>query len=133
MSPTNPAIGKTLHLIEGLYSIIQLGKGEEIPKWAVGSPYVSITRTDDELSIVCLTALVPPKLNSSDNWRILKVKEVLDLSLTGILSSILIPLAEGGVPVFTISTFNTDYILVKETVLSKAAELLKEAGFVIES
>jgi uncharacterized protein len=118
-----------LDLLEGLYSIAKLASDAPIPAWAHGGAFLSITRTADELSIVCRQ--VPADVVCVHGWRCLKVRGPLDFSQTGVISSIATPLAEAAVPIFVISTFDTDYILIAETHLERAIGALKSAGFAI--
>jgi len=99
-----------------------------IPDWAKSGGFVSITRTDDELSIVCAEADVPGDVKSDRGWRCFKVAGPLDLSLTGVLASLANPLAEARINIFALSTFDTDYLLVKEDKVSRAAEVLIRSG-----
>ncbi len=96
----------------------------KIPIWVEGDDYFSITRTDDELSIVCSQERVPDGIRAERDWRAFKVEGPLDFSLTGILASLTKPLAEAGISIFAISTFNTDYLLVKADKLDKAVKVL---------
>jgi hypothetical protein len=118
-----------LDLLEGLYSIAKLAPDAPVPAWAHGDDFLSITRTADELSIVC--GNIPEAIPCQRGWRCLKVRGVLDFSQTGVISSIAAPLAEAAVPIFVISTFNTDYLLIAETQLERAIATLKIAGFAI--
>ena len=89
-------------------------------------------KTDEENSLVCITQDVPENAtHRDDGWKALKIPGVLDFSLTGILSKISSVLANGGIGIFAISTFNTDYVLVKSENLSKAVDLLSNAGYKI--
>src|SRR5215470_11606505 len=118
-----------LDLLEGLYSIAKLAPDAPIPAWAHGGSFLSITRTADELSVVC--GSIPEGIPGQRGWRCLKVRGPLDFSQTGVISSMAVPLAEAGVPIFVISTFDTDYILIAETHLERAIATLKIAGFAI--
>jgi len=93
--------------------------------------FLSITKTDDELSIVCEEENIPVSVKCERNWCILKVLGPLDFSLIGILSSISTTLAKQKVSIFAISTYDTDYILVKEASLDVAIKALEEANFII--
>ena len=88
----------------------------------------SVTKTREELSIVCAEADIPEAVRSDKGWRCLKVHGPLDFSLTGVLVSLARPLAEAGVSVFVISTYDTDYLLVKEERLDSALAVLAESG-----
>ena len=117
-----------LSLLPGTFMICRLGAESIIPDWANAGSLTSITRTCDELSIVCAEANVPEGVKADRGWRCLKVEGPLDLSLTGVLASLANPLAEARVNIFAISTFDTDYLLVKEEKISLAAEVLIRSG-----
>lgn len=94
--------------------------------------FVFTGRTDEELSLVCPINLVPDNTTErNDGWKAFRIEGVLDFSLIGILSRISTCLAENGIGIFAISTFNTDYILTKESEFSKAIKLLEQAGYTI--
>lgn len=93
-------------------------------------PFYFIGRTDQELSLVCPTADAPANtVNREDGWRGFRIRGVLDFSLVGILSRLSARLADNGIGLFAVSTYNTDYILVKEEHFSRALTLLAEAGY----
>ena len=108
-------------------TIVRLNPDAPIPAWAVGS-FLSMTRTERELSIVCREELVPADLNCSRSWRRLSVEGVLNFSLTGILASLTGPLAAAGIPIFAISTYETDHLLVKDEQLDAVVAVLSAAG-----
>lgn len=91
--------------------------------------FLSITRTVTELSVVCEEGSVPPGVRAERGWRALVVEGPLDFSLTGILAGLAQTLAEAGVSIFAISTFETDIILVKEEMLVRAVDALNRAGY----
>lgn len=96
------------------------------------SPFTFLGVTDEELSLVCPSAVVPPEaLSREDGWRAMRIEGTLDFSLVGILAPIARILAESAVGIFAVSTFNTDYILVKEENLEKAASALRENGYTV--
>ena len=113
-------------------AICRLGPDDEIPSWVQDSELNAIVRTPDELSIVCDERSVPGSIKVDKGWRILKVAGPLDFSQVGVLAAILRPLAQAGVSIFTISTFDTDYILVKEENLELAVNILISSGHIIE-
>jgi hypothetical protein len=117
-----------LSLLPGTFAICRLGPEAIIPDWANAGGFVSITRTSDELSIVCLEVNVPAGVKADRGWRCFKVEGPLDLSLTGVLASLANPLAEARINIFAISTFDTDYLLVKEDKVSRASEVLIRSG-----
>ena len=89
-----------------------------------------LSRTDEEISLVCPTASVPEKtLRREDGWRAMRIAGVLDFSLVGILAKISGLLADAQIPVFCCSTYNTDYILVRENTFSRASEILRAGGY----
>jgi len=118
----------TLSLLPGTFMICRLGAEAVVPDWASAGGLTSITRTGDELSIVCAEANVPEGVKSDRGWRCLKVAGPLDLSLTGVLASLANPLAEARINIFAISTFDTDYLLIKEEKISRALEVLIRSG-----
>lgn len=94
--------------------------------------FVFIGKTDDELSLVCITDKVPSNVTERDDgWKMMRVQGVLDFTLIGILSKISAILADNKISIFAVSTFNTDYILVKENVFEKAVSVLSDNGYII--
>jgi hypothetical protein len=125
----------TLVSLDGLFAVCRLTAETPLPAWAAGVPagsFVSVTRTADELSIVCRQELVPDDIRCERGWRALRVAGTLDFTLVGVLASLLVPLAEAGVAVFVMSTFDTDYLLVKEDRLDAAVEVVRREGHSVE-
>jgi hypothetical protein len=114
----------TMKLIKEKYGVCRLDKIELIPEWAKNSDFFSITKTCDELSIVCSQDSIPEEIKCERDWRILKIEGPLDFSLIGILASISTILAQKGISIFAISTYDTDYILVKNKDIANAIESL---------
>jgi hypothetical protein len=121
-----------LVLLSDNFAVCRLPAGSPIPAWAIGE-LVSITRTAEELSIVCRADAVPDSVRRETDWRCLRVDGALDLSLVGVLAALAAPLAEAGVSVFAVSTFDTDYLLVKEANLARAIEALRMAGHSLQT
>ena len=121
-----------LTLLPGRLAVCRLDARAELPSWApaasAASRFVSITRTDDELSIVCPEEDVPPGFPREDGFRAMRVAAVLDFALVGILAALLDPLASAGISVFAVSTHDTDYVLVRERDLDAARAALTAAG-----
>jgi uncharacterized protein len=117
-----------LTVLEGRLSICRLDAGVEIPAWATEASFFSVTRTEDELSIVCPEEVVPEGVSGERGWRALKLEGPFELSTVGILASIAAPLAEAGVSIFAVSTFDTDYLLVRGEQLDFAVDTLREHG-----
>ncbi len=115
----------SLSILPKRLAVCRLEATAEIPAWAIsGTGFYSITRTEEELSIVCLEGHVPEGIPSEKNWCAIKVMGPLDFSLTGILASLANPLADAGISIFAISTYDTDYLLVKADKLEEALALL---------
>src|SRR5271154_1302248 len=116
-----------LKLLPGELAILQLPPDAAIPAWLSLSakPLVSATHTADELSIVCPFHEVPAGTKCEAGWRAFRVEGKQDFSAVGILSSIVSPLAGAGISIFSISTFDTDYILVRAEVVEKARSVLR--------
>ena len=96
------------------------------------SEYSFIGKTDEEKSLVCLTSEVPPNvIRRDDGWKALRIQGVLEFSLIGILSKIAAILADHNIPIFAVSTYNTDYLLVKKENYEKAIQALEAAGYKI--
>ena len=118
----------TLLILRETFTICRLDKDAPIPDWVFQGNLYSVTRTEDELSIVCPLINVPKGIVCNQGWSCLKVKGPLDLSLTGIISSIASTLERENISLFLISTYDTDYVMVKEKNLEKAIFALTEAG-----
>lgn len=103
-----------LILLPDMFNISRLPPDTKIPGWCTEGDLFSITRTTAELSVVCRQENVPPGIQTEPGWRCFEVQGPLDFSLTGILSSLSAALATAGVSLFAVSTFDTDYILVKD-------------------
>jgi uncharacterized protein len=121
----------TLAVLPEPLAICRLSVDEAVPDWAMLGEFVSITHTGDELSIVCAEENVPSDVKADRGWRALKVEGPLDLALMGVLASLANPLAEAKINIFAISTFDTDYLLVKGYYLDRACETLRQVGHVV--
>jgi hypothetical protein len=122
----------TLTILAKPLAICRLSPDTDVPEWAMIGEFVSITHTADELSIVCAEENVPSDVKADRGWRALKVEGPLDLALTGVLASLANPLAEARINIFAISTFDTDYLLVKGYNLAGACDVLRRAGQHVE-
>ncbi len=109
-------------------AICRLSSRSAIPLWALSSDFFSLTRTSEELSIVCPQASVPSDIQCERDWRCVKVQGPIDFATTGVLASLTEPLAQAQISFFAISTYDTDYVLVKEENLNRALHALKETG-----
>ncbi len=117
------------------YAICRLAPDNDVPAWALRGSIWSIMRTLDELSIVCeegvLPATLPPETPCERGWRALRVAGPLDFSLTGILAALTAPLADAGISIFALSTYDTDYLLVRSEAFVAACTALETAGYEI--
>lgn len=121
-----------LCLLPDTFAVCRLRSGSVVPQWAMTGPLWSVSQSPDELSIVCQQSQVPTDVSREGGWRALKVEGPLDFALTGVLSSIASPLAAAEVSIFAVSTFDTDYVLVKQGRLQEATLALSSAGFSIQ-
>jgi hypothetical protein len=121
----------TLTLLPGEYAICRLAPDAADPIWAHDSPVTVIARTADELSVLCSSEKVPSGTKCEAGWRLFKFQGPFAFTQTGILAAVLNPLAEAHVGILAVSTFDTDYVLVKEPNLSKARDVLLAAGHVV--
>ena len=122
-----------LSILPCSFAVCRLSPDQEVPVWVwKHKTLLSVTYTGDELSIVCQTSLIPSNIQAEVGWVAIKVQGPLDFSLTGILAALSGPLAAGGISIFAISTFDTDYMLVKERDVLQAKMILERNGHVFE-
>lgn len=114
--------------MSGIFAICRLNPEQPIPEWAFSDSFSSVTKTSDELSIICWQDSVPEEVAKNGNWRCLKIEGPLDFSAVGILNSISQPLAKNGISILAISTYETDYIFVKEEQLPETLKILMKEG-----
>ena len=120
-----------LQIIEGKFSVCKV---ENLRAVNFNVPWLFVGKTDTEISVVCLTADVPhATLAREDGWRALRVAEQMDFALTGVLAGISTVLAQAGISIFAVSTFDTDYILMKAENLGLAQTALEAGGYTIEN
>lgn len=115
-----------LQISKEILSVCRLDPSREFPDWIKleTNQFVSITRTEDELSIVCNQNWVPIGIKAEKNWRMLKIKGQLDFALVGILKRVITPLSDNGISIYAISTYDTDYVLIQDKQFDQAIELL---------
>jgi hypothetical protein len=121
-----------LTLLPDELAVCRLAAADPLPRWLPAAGFLSITRTAEELSIVCASGAVPDGTRAEAPWRALAVAGPLDFGLVGVLAALTVPLADAGVPIFALSTFDTDYVLVKAGRLAEAAGALRAAGHIVE-
>ena len=114
------------------YAVCQFLPDKHIPYWALLGDFVSLTRTHEELSIVCQQDNVPDEIQAERGWRCVQVQGAFDFSVAGVNASLAIPLAEADISVLAIATYATDYLLVKEENVEQALQVLEQAGHSIK-
>ena len=114
-------------VLPGRYAVCRLSADSAVPPWATG-PFVNLTATDDELAIICPADRVPADIRAERDGRLLKLVGPFPFSVTGVLASLATPLAEAGISLLSIATYDTDYFLVKEEHFERAVEVLVAAG-----
>jgi hypothetical protein len=110
------------------FAVCRLGPEAPVPAAIADTPFVSITRTAEELSIVCPVSQAPQNAKCELPWICFKLEGPFPFSLTGVLASVIDPLAQSGIPIFAMSTFDTDYVLVEEESAESALKALQAAG-----
>jgi hypothetical protein len=125
-------MGLQLSVLPEALAICRLGPEADLPPWAAQGGFYSITRTREELSVVVEEGRVPPGVMTEGGWRALKVAGPIPFDAVGILVSITVPLAQSGISLFALSTFDTDYILVQAARLDAARAALALAGHTIQ-
>jgi hypothetical protein len=118
----------TLRALPGTFAVCRLEPRAPIPDWASGGEFLSITRTVDELSIICPQACVPASVKHEPDWRCFHLDGPIPFTDVGVLESLLQPLAAAGIGVVAVSTFDTDYVLVKEESEAAVRKALIGAG-----
>jgi hypothetical protein len=121
-----------LVLLEEIFCICRLDPQRDLPRWALqDNSFFSVTKTRDELSVVCPERCVPPGVRHEEDFRCLKIEGPLDFSLVGVLAPIANLLAGVQISIFTISTYDTDYIMVRQSSLDGAVGALASAGYAV--
>jgi hypothetical protein len=123
-------MGLRLNTIAGTFAVARLAPDAPLPAWIRGA-FTSITRTADELSIVCDDDAVPIDVKAERGWRALRIEGPIPFEMVGVAAALLTPLAEARISIFLVSTFDTDYLLVKADVFARAVDVLREAGYEI--
>jgi hypothetical protein len=118
--------------VPGTFGVCKLPAGSAVPDWATAGDVWTVSRTADELSVVCRQDGVPAGVTCEPGWRCLRVAGAMPFTLVGVLASLTAPVARAGVGVFAFSTFDTDYLLVKAADLPAAVAALRAAGHTVE-
>lgn len=120
-----------LQLVAGEFAIGRLPPTEPVPAWAGSRVFSSVTRTADELSIICPASQVPAGIKAEHGWRMLRFAGPMDFGAVGIMVSVAGPLAVAGISLLAVGTFDTDYVLVKADRLADAIRALEAAGHTV--
>ena len=129
---TNHGAGVTLDVVTGSFAICRWAADEPLPSWVMQGPFFSVTRTPAELSAVCDADAVPPGVKAEGPWAMLAVRGPLAFEMTGVLAGLATPLAAAGISIFALSTYDTDYVLVRHHHLERAVRALRQAGHTVE-
>ena len=129
--PAAPALRLTV--LDDTFAVCRLPADAVVPEWAWTGEVACVTRTRDELSIVCRGDLVPADVLREGGWRCLRVRGPLPFTLTGVFSRIAQPLADAGISLFAVMTYDTDYVMVKDEALADAVDALMAAGHTVET
>jgi hypothetical protein len=122
----------TLLGVGGQFAVCKLPPDSAVPAWGMAGDVFSVTRTVEELSVVCRQELVPAGTQAEVGWRCLRVAGAMPFTLVGVLASLTRPVAAAGVGVFAVSTFDTDYLFVKQAECATAVAALRRAGHLVE-
>jgi uncharacterized protein len=117
-----------LERLAGTYSVCRVGPSSPIPDWADGAGFVSISRSTEELSIVCLAERAPSGIRQDAGWTCYRFVGPFAFDETGIVSSVIGPLSDAGIGIFVVSTFDGDHMLIKETDIARAEAIFLGSG-----
>jgi hypothetical protein len=123
------ALSLEFTLLEADLAVCRLERSSPLPAWAMGGPFVSITRTADELSVICPGDAVPAGIVSAPGWRCLKLEGPFDFSATGLVSAFSGLLARAGISLMVVCTYDTDYLLVRSPDLDRTIACLEKGGY----
>lgn len=121
-----------LRKLEGTYAIAQLSHNAKIPPWVDGEGFVTVSRTDDELSLVCLEQRIPRDVKIDGGWTCFKFLGPFAFDEAGVILSVIEPLSKNGIGIFVVSTFNGDILLLKTEDVETALKLLQQGGHSVE-
>jgi len=121
-----------LRVLPGVYAYARLETDAAFPSWAENDVFSVRLRTKTELSVVCPDANVPPGVKKEGPWKIIGINATLDFNQVGIIASLAVPLAEAGLSIAPVASFDTDYLLIREADLAMAKQTLIDAGHAFE-
>lgn len=119
-------------VLSSSYAVCRLDSQSEVPSWAMQGDFFTVSKTQEELSIVCQARLVPSDIKAEKEWRVFKIEGPFAFTQIGILNAVTSVLANNGISLFAMSTFDTDYIMVKGVDLDRAIVALKQAGHSVD-
>jgi hypothetical protein len=128
----DPARSYELVVLKNSFGVCRFGPTALVPAWVDNGSFWSVTRTADELSIVCEEKNIPSGVQAETGFSCLEVIGPLDFSTVGVLAALTAILAASGISLFVISTFDTDYLLVRQVALPDAIDALRESGHVVQ-
>lgn len=117
-----------LKLVAGTYGIAKLPPDADIPQWAIGTGFVSISIADDETTVVCLESRIPEGIRADRNWACIRTTGPFEFDAAGIVHSLITPLSTNEIGVFVVCTFDGEHLLVASKDMDRAIKLLKNAG-----
>lgn len=120
-----------LKVVPGAFAVCRLPAGTPLPDWFRPGGFASASWSEDELSLACAESQVPEEVQCERGWRCLMLQGPFAFDLTGILLQVLRPLAAANIGIFAVSTFDTDYVLVKDHAFDHAKQALVESGLAI--
>jgi hypothetical protein len=123
----------SLSSIPERFAVCQIDHQAKIPDWAFEGEFSFISRTPDELSIICPANFIPPEIQYVAGWRGLKIEGPFDFNEIGVLAAITAPLAQAHISLLTVSTFDTDYIFLQESQFETAVDILEAVGHEIDA
>jgi hypothetical protein len=126
--PRHPRRQLKVRCLPGPYAVVRLPPDAPVPDWPTKGTFTSVSRTADELSIVCPAENLPAEAHSPHHWICYKLEGPFAFSQTGVLLSFIEPLSDNGIPIFAVSTYDTDYVLVQEEFDGAALNALRAAG-----
>lgn len=127
------ATGRSYSLLQDTFAICRMDKNASLPGWAVGGEFWSVSRTPDELSVVCPQGSVPADVDHEAGWKCLKVDSPFQFDLAGMILSMAAPLAEAEMDLFVVATHDSDYLMVREKDLERTTAEIARAGFSLDS
>jgi hypothetical protein len=133
VSETGNSANRSLSLFEEEYAVCRLDKSAPIPAWAIRGEFFSVSRTPDELSIVCEQEAVPPETDHDGGWRCFKIESPFEFDLAAMISSVAAPLADEQIDIFVVATQDSDYLLVRQADLDRSISRLQNSGYRVEA